>query len=179
MAKFEVMLPTDITKDFMKVYDYADSLFGQMTEAGAKVVYMNVINNMRSAFKNPAKLIPYLKITRVYRTIYDDALNCKVGFYGYYDKGKDYVHRINRKGTEAREYQTGRKHKAVRLAGRQSKSYEYKYGGVPVPLIALAREYGTSSGEAKKPFFRKAFVKSAITKVMLDLQKALTGGLLE
>jgi hypothetical protein len=28
---------------------------------------------------------------------------------------------------------------------------------VPIPLKALAREYGTSRGEKKKPFMRKAF----------------------
>ena len=42
--------------------------------------------------------------------------------------------------------------------------------GVPIPLIAMAREYGTSSGEEKKPFFRKAFAKKEIEKAMLEVQ---------
>lgn len=42
--------------------------------------------------------------------------------------------------------------------------------GTPIPLIALAREYGTSSGEAKKPFFRKAFAKKDIEEAMLEVQ---------
>ena len=42
--------------------------------------------------------------------------------------------------------------------------------GVPIPLIAMAREYGTSSGEAKKPFFRKAFSKKDIEQAMLEVQ---------
>ena len=42
--------------------------------------------------------------------------------------------------------------------------------GVPIPLIALAREYGTSSGEDKKPFFRKSFSKKDIEQAMLEVQ---------
>ena len=42
--------------------------------------------------------------------------------------------------------------------------------GVPIPLIAMAREYGTSSGEKKKPFFRKSFAKKDIEQAMLEVQ---------
>ena len=35
--------------------------------------------------------------------------------------------------------------------------YGYDTDGIAIPLKAMAREYGTSRGEAKKPFFRKAF----------------------
>lgn len=42
--------------------------------------------------------------------------------------------------------------------------------GVPIPLIAMAREYGTSSGEKKKPFLRKAFSKKEIESAMMDVQ---------
>ena len=42
--------------------------------------------------------------------------------------------------------------------------------GTPIPLIAMAREYGTSRGEAKKPFFRKAFAKKEIEQAMLEVQ---------
>ena len=42
--------------------------------------------------------------------------------------------------------------------------------GVPIPLIAQAREYGTSSGEEKKPFFRKAFANKDIENAMLAVQ---------
>lgn len=43
--------------------------------------------------------------------------------------------------------------------------------GVPIPLIAMAREYGTSSGEEKKPFLRKSFTKKDIEAAMLEVQK--------
>lgn len=45
--------------------------------------------------------------------------------------------------------------------------------GVPIPLIAIAREKGTKRGEAKKPFFRKSFNKSAITASMKQVEPKL------
>ena len=50
--------------------------------------------------------------------------------------------------------------------------YGYDDDGIPIPLKALAREYGTSRGEKKKPFMRKAFKDtSAITSAMLKVQE--------
>ena len=50
--------------------------------------------------------------------------------------------------------------------------YGYDEDGIPIPLKALAREYGTSRGEKKKPFFRKAFrQESAITNAMMKVQE--------
>ena len=48
--------------------------------------------------------------------------------------------------------------------------YGYNDEGVPIPLIAQAREYGTSRGEAKKPFFRKSFKKKDIEQAMQAVQ---------
>lgn len=42
---------------------------------------------------------------------------------------------------------------------------------VPAPLVAQAREYGTSRGEKKKPFIRTAFKKGEITDAMLKVQE--------
>jgi len=56
-----------------------------------------------------------------------------------------------------------------------SKSDKYPKGK-PIPLIALAREYGTSSGEKKRPFFRKAFSKKEIESAMLKVQESYIGG---
>ena len=50
---------------------------------------------------------------------------------------------------------------------KRTKRHPY---GKPIPLIALAREYGTSSGEKKKPFFRKAFAKKDIEEAMMEVQ---------
>lgn len=41
----------------------------------------------------------------------------------------------------------------------------------PAPLVAMAREYGTSKGEAKKPFFRKSFKKADIENAMKQVEK--------
>ena len=48
--------------------------------------------------------------------------------------------------------------------------YGYTEDGVPIPLIAQAREYGTSKGEKKKPFFRKSFKKKDIEQAMQKIQ---------
>lgn len=42
--------------------------------------------------------------------------------------------------------------------------------GTPIPLIAMAREFGTSRGEDKKPFFRKSFKKIQIEQAMKRVQ---------
>ena len=42
--------------------------------------------------------------------------------------------------------------------------------GIPIPLIAMAREYGTSRGENKIPFFRKSFSKKEIEQAMMEVQ---------
>ena len=42
--------------------------------------------------------------------------------------------------------------------------------GVPIPLIAMAREYGTSSGEDAVPFLRKSFAKKDIEAAMQAVQ---------
>lgn len=48
--------------------------------------------------------------------------------------------------------------------------YGYNDEGVPIPLIAMAREYGTSRGEAKKPFFRQSFKGAQIEQAMKVIQ---------
>lgn len=42
--------------------------------------------------------------------------------------------------------------------------------GTPIPLIAMAREFGTSSGERKKPFLRQSFKKKEIEQAMQSVQ---------
>ena len=130
MAGFNLELPTEVIGSINKLYDNAEDMMKQMTRAGAEVVYNNIQNNMKRSFKTTRSLEKGLKITRSYKTKSDDAINTKVGFYGYDDDG------------------------------------------VPIPLKALAREYGTSRGEKKKPFMRKSFkTTSTITDAMLKVQE--------
>ena len=49
--------------------------------------------------------------------------------------------------------------------------YGYDEDGVPIPLKAMAREYGTSRGEQKKPFLRPSFKKKDIEQAMMEVQK--------
>lgn len=130
MAGFNVELPNELIKNFNDIANNSEKMLGEMTQAGAEVVYKIVKSNMKGKFKSTKSLEKGLKITKSYRTPSDDGINTKVGFYGYAEDG------------------------------------------TPIPLIALAREFGTSRGEEKKPFFRKAFnQKSAITSAMLKVQE--------
>ena len=128
MAKFHSELPNDLIKVFEDLETNCEDIFGEMCEAGARVVYDNVRSNMSKSFKSTRSLEKGLKITKVYKTPSDDGINVKIAFYGYNDEG------------------------------------------VPIPLIAQAREYGTSSGEQKKPFFRKSFKKKDIEQAMQKVQ---------
>lgn len=146
MARFSTELPTELLNQFKALESSSEKMIEDMTKAGAKVVYDNVVSNMQGSFNDANKLKPYLKITRTYKTPSDDGINTKVGFYGYY-KDKAFTVRNKKNGNI------------------------YSYVGVPVPLIVRAREFGSSSGEAKKPFFRKAFNKNQIESAMLQVQK--------
>ena len=177
MAKFQLELPNELIKQLAKLEQDTPEMMGEMTQAGAEVVYRNVLKNMRKSFSDTARLEPHLKITKVYRTYTNKAINTKVGFYGYlagtegkttkFTKKTTYVSRVvDKQGKtkgRVRSINGGR-------AGTTSvKTYSHNYG-VPAPLVAIAREYGTSSGERKKPFFRKSFKKGEITDAMLKVQ---------
>lgn len=146
MARFSMELPNDIIKEFQNLEKTSHKMLEEMTYAGAEVVYKNVKDNMKSSFKDSNKLAKYLKITRPYETPSDRGINTKVAFYGYYKPDK----------------------KTFNVTSKSGKKYSYK--GIPVPLIIRAREFGSSSGEAKKPFFRKSFKKDQIEKEMLRVQ---------
>lgn len=146
MAKFRAELPRELLEEFRKLADNSSNMIEEMVTAGAEVVYDNVVSNMQGSFEDANKLIPYLKVTRVYRTPSDDGTNRKIAFYGYY-KDKAFTVRNKKNGDI------------------------YSYVGVPVPLIVRAREFGSSSGEQKKPFFRKSFNKNQIESAMLQIQK--------
>lgn len=83
MARFELELPTEIMKDFQRIYDNADQIFGEMTKAGAEVVNRNIRANVPQSIRK-SKMMDCLKTTRVYKTPSDDGINTKVGFYGYF-----------------------------------------------------------------------------------------------
>jgi len=83
MAKFEMQLPTEIMKDFQKIYNDSEKIFGEMTKAGAEVVEGNIRANLPQSIQK-SKMMDCLKITKTYKTPSDDGINTKVGFYGYF-----------------------------------------------------------------------------------------------
>lgn len=138
MANFHEELPNDLIESLNELTDNVENMLGKMTQAGAKIVYKNVVNNMKKSFKTTRSLEKGLKITRVYKTR-DDGINTHIGFYGY-------------DGNKTSKYPKGK----------------------PIPLKALAREYGTST-EEKKPFFRKSFKKQEIEREMLKIEEKYIG----
>ena len=83
MAKFEISLPQDIIDDMRKIYDNADEIFGKMTQAGAEAVRENIVANAPASFRD-SDILNNLTITKTYKTHYDDGINTKVAFYGYF-----------------------------------------------------------------------------------------------
>ena len=58
----------------------------------------------------------------------------------------------------------------------ESKPTKRHQKGTPIPLIAMVREYGTSRGKQKKPFFRKSFSKKEIEEAMMEVQNRYIKG---
>lgn len=147
MAKFKEELPTELMAELDELEVATTKMIGDMTKAGADVVYKNVVNNLSKVFKSTDRLKNCLYITKTYFTPSDDGINNKVYFYGYLAGS------VGKKLS----YTKG------------DKKYTY-YNGTPAPLVAMAREYGTSRGEKKKPFFRKSFKKQDIESAMKKVQ---------
>lgn len=87
MASLQVVLPDDVMKDFKKVYENTDEIFGAMTDAGADVVMGNIKANVPASIRK-SNMMKCLKKTKVYKTKSDDGINTKVGFYGYFTNEK-------------------------------------------------------------------------------------------
>lgn len=178
MAKFGAELPIDLLNQFRELYQGgATQMMSEMTQAGAEVVYNNIIKNMKKAFKKPESLEKYLRITKVYRSS-SGAINTKVAFYGYKDGTQGKITKSSRTTTYKERYTKG-KGKVGKLVGQNigranttvTKTYSHNYG-VPVPMIIIQREYGNDkTGEKKVPFVRPSFKKAQITRAMLKVQE--------
>lgn len=90
MARFDVELPNDLIKQFEALDVDAEKMLGNMTQAGAEVVYRNVMSNIPKSFKG-SNIMKCLQKTKVYKTKSDDGINTKIAFYGYF---------INKRGVE-------------------------------------------------------------------------------
>lgn len=155
MAKFKMELPSEIMKDFQKIYDNADEIFGEMTRAGAEVV----MNNVKASVPLTS-MSGHVKLSKTYKTPSDDGINTKVYFSGY----------LPFKGNR----------KTFKRRGRSGGSVYTTTKGIPADFLAQIYEYGRSTSPfPKKPFFRKSFKKAQIEKAMIKAQKQLSGGLLD
>ena len=154
MARFEMELPTDVIKDVNYINANFEKIFGGMTQAGAEAVAQKMRANA------PAKIKPFIKITRTYKTPSDNGINTKAYVSGY----------LPFKGNRTEFTRRGRAGGNI-YAGRK---------GIPVAFLAILYEYGRSTAPfPKRPFLRKSFNKGEIEKVMLEKQKSLSGGLLD
>lgn len=155
MAKFEMELPTEIMKDFEKIYKDSEKIFGEMTMAGAERVMYNMKKNAPNILK------PYVRTTKMYKTPTDGGINTKAYISGYIpfsDPNRKYFSARN--GTTSKVYKTSQ--------------------GVPAEFLANLYEYGRSTAPfPKHPFMRKSFNKNEIEQEMLKAQKRASGGLLE
>lgn len=150
---FKVELPSDIIKDFERVYDNTDEILGEMTKAGAETVVVNMKNTA------PALLKPYIKLSKTYKTPSDKGINTKAyvsGYIPFSDPNRQY---FSRKGGSGKTVTTDK--------------------GVPADFLAQMYEYGRSTAPfPKKPFLRKSFKKNEIEEAMLKAQAKASGGLL-
>lgn len=154
MARFEMELPTDIIKQMDSINNNFEKIFGGMTQAGAEVVAQKMRANA------PAKIKPFIKITRTYKTPSDNGINTKAYIHGFlpFEAGR---YSFMRRGRAGGDLYAGTK-------------------GIPVAFLAILYEYGRSTAPfPKHPFLRKSFNKGEIEKVMLEKQKSLSGGLLD
>ena len=154
MASFTAILPTELMKEFKKVHDNTEQIFGAMTRAGADVALSAAKANA------PDTISGYGKLTRTYRTPSDGGINTKVTFTGYVP------FRGDRKSFDRRGRSGGKVYSSTK--------------GVPVDFLATLYEYGRSTAPfPKQPFLRRAFSSGQIEKAMLRAQKEASGGLLE
>ena len=83
MAKFDISLGDNLLKQFSYLAEHEQEMLGEMTQAGAKVVENNVRRNMPESLK-ASNFAKCLKVSKVYKTPSDDAINSKTMFSGYF-----------------------------------------------------------------------------------------------
>ena len=62
MARFQMELPTEIMKDFDKIYGNTDQIFGEMTKAGAEEAMNEIQSNVPEAIRN-SEMMKCLKLS--------------------------------------------------------------------------------------------------------------------
>lgn len=83
MAKFTFDIDDSVLKDISYIDKQFDHIFGDMTKAGAEVVYKNVISALPESLRSSG-FSSHVKLSRVYKTPSDDGINTKVMITGYF-----------------------------------------------------------------------------------------------
>lgn len=83
MARFNGELPNDLIKEFEQLDINTEKMMGEMTKAGAELVYRKVLKNIPKSFQD-SNIMKCFKITKIYKTKSDEGINTKVAFYGYF-----------------------------------------------------------------------------------------------
>lgn len=148
MARFEMEVGNDILKEIQNVEKNCHEMLSEMVQAGGEVVYNNVLRNMKNSFKTTRSLEKGLKMTKVYNTK-DDAINVKIGFYGY-------------DGIPTKKYPKGTPIPLKAMTREYGTSWKNKDGS-------------RVEHEEKNPFFRKSFKKQEVMDAMLKVQKRWLG----
>lgn len=141
-------LPNDLIHQFEELETNAEEMMGEMTKAGAEVVYNNIRKNLGMAFKGEvkSKMEQGLKITRTYKSPKKDTIGNFVGFYGYIPFSDPYRKLFKRKGAGGDTYETDK--------------------GVPREFLANVYEYGSSNGISATRFIKKSSSKEQVEEAM-------------
>lgn len=83
MAKFTANIDESVLKDIQYIDKDFERIFGGMTQAGAEVVYKNVISALPESLRSSG-FSSHVKLSRVYKTPSDDGINTKVMITGYF-----------------------------------------------------------------------------------------------
>lgn len=73
MARFEMFVPEEIEKQLDKLYNDTPKIFGAMTKAGAQIV----ADELKATAPHP-DIAANIKLTKIYETPSDGAINTKV-----------------------------------------------------------------------------------------------------
>jgi len=83
MAKANFEIPKYIMDEMEKLEKDTRVMMEDMVKAGAKTAYDNMLSRLPDGIKS-SNMRNNLRVTRVYDTPTDKAINCKVGFFGYF-----------------------------------------------------------------------------------------------
>lgn len=83
MANFDAAIPYAIMKEFDDLYRESPEMYSEVLKAGGQTAYDLVVGNAPPSLRS-SNIMHNLKMTKVYRTPSDEAINIKVGFYGYF-----------------------------------------------------------------------------------------------